>query len=145
MALKTVEEIFHQAIAADSVLGPAFGGRIYLVQMPQLVPAYPAMTFQRISTQRIWVHAQSGVGKESSAGFTRFQVDIWSNTATGGNDVSGLAQALINFLQKFNAYSVYPQGGSNFVMNQQLRVEPQTQPPMFRAILDIQIFFSDNT
>lgn len=143
MALLSVEQQFRTAMLANAAVAAALPGGLYEVQLPQNVPTYPVGSFQRISTQRNWVNAQGG--QFSDFGWVRFQVDLWSNTETADDDVSQAAQAIIVALRTFNAYSSASQGGSARVMNQRTHVEPNTQPPMWREMLDIQIWFSDNT
>lgn len=143
MILLSVEQQFRQAMLNNGAVAAALPGGLYEVQLPQNVATYPAGSFQRVSTQRNWVQAQGG--QYSDMGWTRFQIDLWSNTETADDDVDIAALAIIQALRTFNAYSGGSAGGSNRVLNQRMQVEPQTQPPMFRCILDVQIWFSDNS
>ncbi len=143
MSLLSVEQQFRTAMLANAAVAAALPGGLYEVQLPQQVALYPAGSFQRVSTQRNWV--QSMLGQFSDFGWTRFQVDLWSNTETADDDVDQAALAIIQALRTFNAYSGGSAGGSNRVLNQRMQVEPQTQPPMFRCILDVQIYFADNS
>lgn len=141
--MTTTEELFRTAMLANAGVSAALPGGLWHIQLPQNVPTFPAASFQRVSTTRSWVHAPGG--QFSDSGWCRFQVDIWSNTETSDSDVISAGLAITQALRTFNAYSTAQQGGSNRVLSEFCALEPDTQPPMFRYTMDLQIWFSDNT
>ena len=142
MSLLTVEQQLRTYLLAQPAIAAALPGGLYHVQLPQSVPTYPAATYQRVSTQRNYVHGQNG--QYSDMGWMRFQLDVWSNTETAATDVINAGLLIMQAVRTFNAYS-QSGPGSNRVLQERVQVEPDTQPPMFRYMMDIQVWFSDNT
>lgn len=142
MSLQSVEEQFRSYMLGDTRIAAQLSGRWYLEPLPQN-SAFPAVLLTRIATVRNWVRARGG--QFSDMGWCRLQVDIYDNSGKdSAQTVSQLAQYVIERLRSFNAYNS-GNGGSNRVLNQQLRPVPELQPPGYRAILDVKSFFSDNT
>lgn len=145
MALQTVEEQLRTAMLADPNIAPLLGTRWYVEPLPQN-STFPAVTVVRVATVR---NAVRGNGSMQSAdvGWIRLQIDIWDNTdAASAQRVSQIAQYVLNALKTFSAWGQGSQTltGSNRLLNQQLRPVPELQPPGYRAILDIKIWFADN-
>ncbi len=127
-------------------LNTIIGGNLYLLQLPQsLLSGTPfrALTYQRISTQRIYSHSSP-----ADVGWCRFQFTAWAQTKASGEDVLNIAYALFNALKTFNAAAL-PQSPlvlnqhPNFVINQFMGIEPNTQPPIYKCVLDVRIAFQD--
>ena len=144
MALTTVEEQLRTAMLADPNISPLLGTRWYIEPLPQN-SAFPAVTVVRVSTIRQAMR-NGNSSQTADIGWTRLQIDVWDNTdAASAQRVSQIAQYIIDVLKTFSAYG---QGartltGSNRVLNQQLRAVPELQPPGYRAILDVKIWFTD--
>ncbi len=142
----TLEEIVRTALLANSPLNAAIGGNLFLMQLPQNLlngSPFKALTYQRISTFREYAHSGS-----ADVGWCRFQFTAWANTAAAGADCLGIGYALFNALKTFNAAQppasppVLHQA-PNFVLNQYMGIEPATQPPIYKCILDVRIWFQD--
>lgn len=144
MSLTTVEELLRSAMLADANLGPLLATRWYRDPLPQNVN-FPAVSVARVSTIRQPMRSGNS-SQTADVGWTRLQIDIWDNTdAASAQRVSQIAQYIIDVLKTFSAYG---QGtrtltGSNRVLNQQLRPVPELQPPGYRAILDVKVWFTD--
>lgn len=141
----TLEQQIYDALIADAGINGVIGQRLYLVQLPQN-PTYPVAAYQRISTQRIYSHSPQAA--QASTGWSRFQFTCWASGATGGQVALAFRLALQNALQTFNAWALptspevflqYP----NFILDERMGVEPQTNPPLFKAIIDAKIWFQD--
>jgi hypothetical protein len=146
VSLLTVEQQFEQAMIADATLKSLFGGtvRLYNIQMPQN-PTYPAAAFQRISTNRQYVHPQSqGAGKTAPFGWIRLQLTIWGDplNASSQDQVQQIADAFRTAIHKFNPS---PDAAGNGLFTERPGIEPGTQPPLFKWIQDWQIYFVDAT
>ncbi len=122
------------------------GPNLWLLQLPQNIlngTPFKALTYQRISTQRIYAHSGG-----ADVGWCRFQFTAWAQTQSSGEDVLDIAYALFNALKTFNA-AVLPSSPlvhnahPNFVINQFMGIEPNTQPPIYKCILDVRIAFQD--
>jgi len=141
-----LEQILRTSLLADSTLNTAIGGNLFLVQLPQnLLTGSPfkALTFQRVSTQRQYSHSSP-----ADVGWCRFQFTAWANTAAAGADCLGIGYALFNALKTFNAAALPASPpvltqAPNFVLNQYMGIEPNTQPPIYKCILDVRIWFRD--
>jgi hypothetical protein len=148
----TLEEIIRTSLLADATLYAAIGGNLFLVQLPQnLLRSAPfkALTFQRISTQRQYSHSSP-----ADVGWCRFQFTAWAQSDPNGTedhsatDVLDISYALFNALKTFNAAALPASPpvlhqAPNFVINQYMRIEPNTQPPIYKCILDVHIWFQD--
>lgn len=144
MALTTVEELLRTAMLADSNISTALGTRWYIEPLPQNT-AFPAVTVVRVATVRQPMR-NGNSSQTADVGWTRLQIDIWDNTdAASAQRVSQLAKNVIDVLKTFSAYGqgAVTLAGSNRVLNQQLRPVPELQPPGYRAILDVKIWFAD--
>ncbi len=154
MSITTVEEQFATAMLSDATVAGYFGGphdphgaspgRLYDTQLPQNV-SYPCAAYQRISTRRIQTHGapdNNGVfqGNNQNAGFTRFQITVWSDVSA--NQARQATQALVDALRSFNAWDGTTRG-PNQILNQHGGVEPQTQPPIPFQRFDVLIPFAD--
>ncbi len=142
----TLEEIIRTALLADAPLFAAIGGNLFLMQLPQnLLTGSPfkALTYQRISTLREYAHSGP-----ANVGWCRFQFTAWANTSAAGKDCLDIGYALFNALKTFNAAALPASPpvlnqAPNFVLNQYMGIEPKTQPPIYKCILDVRIWFQD--
>lgn len=147
-----VEAQFYSAMVNDPTLGPLFGvdangNKMFFVDQLVENPVYPAGRFQRISTVPLYVHTP-GSGLQASVGQIRFQVDFWTRGKSAAQDRETICRAFLGALNAFNAYalptspSVVTQTPS-YVLNRRHTVEPQTDPPLFKAIFDIKVWYQD--
>ena len=142
----TLEEIVRTALLAYTALFSAIGGNLFLLQLPQSLlngSPFKALTFQRLSTKRQYSHSSP-----ADVGWCRFQFTAWANTTAAGADSHAIGYALFNALKTFNAWALpaSPEvltGAPNFVINQYMEIEPQTQPPIYKNVLDVRIWFRD--
>jgi hypothetical protein len=141
----TLEKQLYDALLADFGVAAFIGDRLYLVQLPQN-PVYPAATYQRISTFPLYVHKLGGV--QGQVGWSRFQITGWFSGATSGQQSDGFARAVAAAIQTFNAFalpgspSVLTQA-PNYILSRRMHVEPNTQPPIYKAILDVKLWYRD--
>jgi hypothetical protein len=140
----TLEERFRAGILTTAVA--AFvGNRCYDRQAPPN-PTYPLVRYQRVSTIRLY--SQENDAALGGVGWARFQVDCISDTPNGGIVADQLAVAITASLQTFNLWNqpaspVVVQSAPNTVLNQRSGIEPQTQQPLFKVMLDIKVWFSE--
>lgn len=141
MSLLAVEQQLRTALLANASIAAAVGTRIYVEPLPQN-GRFPAMSMQRISTIYNYVHGDNGMFADF--GWTRIQLDIWDNTAADSFQlVSQQAQYVRETLRTFKATN--QSKSANRVMNLQIRPLADLQPIGYRAILDLKIYFADNT
>lgn len=145
-----LEQLIHAALIADvgvqAALGRDAAGNVtlYLVQLPPGIVDgyYPAAAFQRISTVPLYTHSQ-GVGTANgSAGWTRFQFTVWAKGAGSGLQTDTAIRAILTALASFNGQPGVL-GAANFLMSRRMQVEPQVDPPLFKAIADVRIWYQD--
>lgn len=141
----TLEENFRAALLADSAVAGYLAGRLYLEQLPN-GPTFPCAAYQRVSTvPQSYSHTPAAGQKLTQ--WARIQLTIWAAT---GIVTSQIAQAVVNALNGFNLWealaspALSPNGFPNFLMNQRMMIEPQTNPPLYKTILDLKIWFRDN-
>jgi len=141
----SLESQLYLALVGDTTLGALVGGRIYLAQLPQGT-VYPALTYQRISTIPTYVH--SPVDSQASVGWSRFQITCWVSSKTAANDMDALAKAVLGVLNHFNAWAlpasppVLNQAPS-YLIDRRMSVEPNTNPPIFKTMLDVKLWYRD--
>lgn len=147
----SVESILLADLLADAGLSALIGSRLYLVQLPQN-PVYPCGVYQRVSTQPLYVHTRGRVplnGGQASIGRARFSFSFWSdNGATGGAIVESIALALMAAMENVNLIALPTSPATindapNFLITRRMSIEPQTQPPLFKAMLDFMCWYSD--
>lgn len=142
----TLEQQLHDALLADSGVTAIIGDRLYLVQLPQN-PVYPAATYQRITTIPVYVHTLGG--GQGQIGYARFQITGWHSGASSGKQSDDFARAVLAALQTFNAFALPSSPlvltqAPNFLLSRRMQVEPGTQPPIFKAILDVKLWYRDS-
>jgi hypothetical protein len=127
------------AVAGWLVYGSPAIGHFWEGQLPQN-PSFPCAAYQRITTSRIYSH-----GGAADTGWIRFQISIWCQSKSSGADAVNIALAIVNALKSIDASGLATPGAAtrNFVLNQRLDIEPNTQPPIFKQILDVRIYFRD--
>lgn len=145
-----LEQLIYAHLSVDAgvlaALGkdPANNPALYLVQLPPGVVDgyYPACTFQRISTVRVYTHSQ-GIGTPNgSAGWARFQFTIWAKGNTSGAQTDVAVRAIQASMATFNGQPGVV-GFPNFILNQQMRVEANVDPPLFKQMFDVRMFYQD--
>lgn len=142
-----LETQIYQALIGDATLVGLVGNAIYLGQMPQNSPSYPALIYQRISTMPIYVNSP-GSGLQASVGWSRFQFTFYVASKTAAADLEALCRALLNIFNNFNAWALPTSPlvntqSPNFLLNRRMEVEPNTSPPLFKAILDFKIYYQN--
>lgn len=141
--MTSVEEAIRAHLVADSGVAAIVGDRVYLVQLPQN-PTYPAIRYQRISTIPLYTH-QLG-GSQGTVGWCRFQFDGFCQGPSSGKQSDELARAILTALGKFNAYQFGQSPlvqAPNFLITRSMGIEPGTQPPVFKARLDVKVWYRD--
>lgn len=146
--MTTVEQIVRTGLLGYSALTAIISEALYLVQLPQNVLGALqgdtcAVTYQRISTSRLYAHASA-----LDVGWARFQFTAWAGGKNGGLRVLECAQRIIEALGTFNAWQVPTSpavllAAPNFVLDQRVGIEPQTRPPVFTCSVDARIWFRD--
>lgn len=144
----SLEADFRTAMITDAAVQPLTGPRWYLVQKPPNLPpaGYPCVTYQRISTQRLYTQDGRNAGNQASRGWCRFQLTLWEIGPTGGEDVLTLRDAVLAALQRFNAVQppASPQTlsqATNYVMQERMGLEPQPEQPLATYLMDVMLFF----
>ena len=143
-----LEQIIRNGLLSDTGVAALLGTNLFLIQLPQdsFSPSInPPGTghsaravYQRISTNRLYAHAST-----NDSGWSRFSFSIWDYTP---GSVLAIATAITNALQKFTAQSSDSPptpNAPNFVIDQRMEVEPETNPPLYKSILDVRFFFQD--
>lgn len=147
----SVESNLRAQLLADPGLSALIGDRLYLVQLPQN-PQYPCGVYQRVFTQPLYVQTRGRnplTGGQATIGWSRFSFTFWSNDgAQGGSIVEQIALAVMAAMESVNLIDL-PQSpvvinqAPNFLITRRMGIEPQTQPPLFKAMLDFKIWFQD--
>jgi len=140
-----LEQIIHSALLSNAALTSLIGTRLYLCQLPPQ-PTYPCVTYQRIATIPLTTGPQ-GSGWQGM-GWARFSFSGWCNGKTSGAQSDALARALQAAMLTFDASQTpwSPETVSqapNFLLNRSMTVEPQTDPPLFRARLDYRLLYQE--
>lgn len=144
--MTALEQQIYSALTGDSGMQAVIGTRLYLVQLPQN-PTYPCAAFQRVDTVPIYSHSPDS-GEQAAVGWARYQFTCWASGPSGGQLTEQFALALRNALQTFNAWALPTSPevlaqAPNFIVSRRMGIEPQTQPPLFKAIIDVRICYQD--
>lgn len=148
----TLEEIIRSGLLANAGVYALLGTNLFLVQLPEdafdssinppggTPPNTPTAraVYQRLTTQRIYAHASA-----NNVGWSVFRFTIWDYT---GISTLNIAQAIVAALADFTAQledSPPSPNAPNFVLSQRMDVEPQTDPPLFKTVMDVRFFFED--
>jgi Protein of unknown function (DUF3168) len=138
-----LETLFIAALANDPTYSGLVTGKTWLVQLPQN-PTYPAAAIQRVSTVPLYVQTGPGDPQQAAVGRARLQFTCWvRNDANAGQISDAIAQAVLNVARSFSAYGSPPTGSPTFMLNRRMELEPQTQPPLFKQVLDLLFWYSD--
>jgi Protein of unknown function (DUF3168) len=124
-------------VASFLTYGSPAIGHFWEGTLPQNI-TFPSATYQRVTTTRLYAH-----DGPADTGWIRFQISIWCQSKTSGADAITIALAVINAIKALNASGLASDGPKNFVLNQRLDIEPNTQPPIFKQILDMRVYFRD--
>ena len=148
----SVESILLADLLADAGLSALIGNRLYQVQLPQN-PTYPCGIFQRVSTTPLYVNSVRGrnplAGGQATVGWARFSFSFWSNDGKNGAAiVDSIALALMAAMENVNLIALPTSPATinnapNFLLTRRMSIEPQTQPPLFKALLDFKCWYSD--
>lgn len=138
-----LEQQFIAALNADPTYSALVTGKTWLVQLPPN-PSYPAAAIQRVSTVPLYVQAGPGYAPQAAVGRARLQFTCWvSNAQNAGVLSDAIAQAVLNVTRSFSAYGSPPTGSPTFMLNRRMELEPQTQPPLFKQVLDLLFWYQD--
>ena len=139
----SVEDQLRAGLLAQSSINSVIGNRLYLLQLPQN-PTYPCARYKRTFTSLLYTQENTLQG---TAGYVRFQLTAYFQGASSGQNAIDFAQAVIAALQTFTC--AFPPGSPpvlgtppNFVLNWFVDQQPQTQPPIFMAVVDLKIWFN---
>ena len=85
-----MEAGLHDYLTKDNGVKAIVGTRVYPVYLPQS-PTYPAITYQRITTERVGsTTGPSGLARP------RFQVDCWATTYAGAKALSTAVRTAVD-------------------------------------------------
>lgn len=141
MAIVPVEQQLRVALVAGAT-GGLVGSSVFL-QLPQN-PAYPCVRVVLVS--QIPIYTQNHDSTQGTVSKARLQVDCYGDQSANSARVSeDVARAVKADLQTFNAWAT---DGSNLsspnrVLNVRSAIEQELQPPVFRRILDIEVWTQD--
>lgn len=143
--MATLETRFRAAIIGNAGVAALIVDRMFDRQLPQN-PIFPCIRFQRIST--IPLYSQENDSDQASVGWTRFQVDAIADGPDGGNVATAIALAVSKALQTFNLWSlpaspVVVNAAPNTVLNRRTGIEPSTKQPLFKEIVDVRCWYSE--
>lgn len=140
----TLEQQFIAALNADPTYTGLVTGGTWLFQLPQN-PQFPCATIERVSTVPLYVQSATGNPQQAAVGRARLQFSCWVKNASSAGIVSDqIAQAVLAVTRSFSAFGSPPTGSPTFLLNRRMGIEPQTQPPLFKQILDILFWYQDN-
>lgn len=141
---------------ADPGLSALIGDRLYLLQLPQNPQGppdlYPCGIYARISTQPLYVHTRGRnplTGGQATIGRARFSFTFWSDDGANGSIiVENIALALMAAMEGVNLVDqpsspFVINGAPNFLITRRPGIEPQTQPPLQKTMLDFMCWYSD--
>jgi uncharacterized protein DUF3168 len=146
----SLETQLRAALIGDTAVNSLIGDRLYHVQLPQ-IPSYPSGVLQRISTQPLYVHTRGRTpleGGQATVGWARISLCFWTDGRNAADTGESIAQAVMAAMENFNAWAL-PQSPSvlfsapNILITRRTGIEPQTQPPLFKAMLDFKIWYQD--
>ena len=151
--MTALEQFIYSAVTGDTtlraLLGTDSGGNasFYLDQLIEN-PVYPAGRFQRISTIPVYTQNYARNPGQATVGWCRFQFDWWTRGANATDVREQICRAFLNVLDTFDAYAPVSSPltlnqAPSMVLNRRHTVEPQTDPPLFKAIFDVKIYFQD--
>ena len=138
-----LEQIVCQSLLSYAPLSTLIGSRLYLVQLPQR-PTYPAMTYQRIDTVPYTTLTQGSTFQQM--GWARFQFTAWAQGPTAGSQTDQIARQLQAAMLTFSA-AQQPWSPEiinqrpNLMLTRSMGIEPQTEPPLFKARIDYRILY----
>lgn len=141
----TLEQQIYNGLLADTGVTAFIGTRLFLIQLPQN-PTYPCASYQRISTNPLYTQENADQG---TVGWARFQISGFFEGAQSGLQCEEFAKAVTAALQTFNAGqppASPPVLGTppNYVMGRSMRVQPQTQPPIYMCVIDAKLWYNDS-
>lgn len=141
-----LESQFRAALLADATYTGLVTGGTFLIQLPQN-PTYPCAAIQRVSTVPLYSHSPSPQSNQADVGRARLQYTCWAQGPSSGATVDAIEQAVLNVLRTFSAYAISESPytpAPSFLLNYRMQVEPNTQPPLFKGILDILCWYQDS-
>jgi hypothetical protein len=138
-----LETLFKAALDNDPVYSALVTGKTWLFQLPQN-PIYPAAAIERVSTVPLYVHTTPGDRQQAAVGRARLQYTCSvRNDASAGQISDAIALAVLDVTRSFSAYGSPPTGSPTRLLNRKMWIMPQTQPPLFMQVLDIEFWYSD--
>lgn len=143
----SVDVQIRTALLADATVASLIVNRLYPVQIPPN-PTFPCVAMQRIATQRLYSNDQLSNPNWGSKGWARVQFTVFGDGASGKLQAEAVATAIRRALKTFNV-GAEPEspsvlrGAPNFVTNEWESMEPETDPPKFKRILDARLFIGE--
>lgn len=133
--MANLEEGLFAYLSTYAGLASLISTRVYPLVIPQGA-TLPCLTYQRISTTRAGSHDSSGIGNELTS--SRFQFDVWANTALSAKAISDQVRAALHG-KKGTMSSVTIQAGLS--EDEQALFEPDTK--LYRSRSDYFIWNND--
>lgn len=143
----SVETQFRLALLGVSAVAALIGDRLYPVTFAERT-AFPAVAYQRISTQKLYSNDQLANTRWGTNGWARIQLTIAGDGASGYAQAIAVAAAIRDALKTFNIGSDQTSppalaGAPNFVLNEWDSVQPNTVPPKFLRFMDVKVFLQE--
>jgi hypothetical protein len=138
------------ALINDAGVSALIGDRLYHAQLVES-PVYPAGTLQRAGTNPFYVQTRGRgnlVGGQATMGWVRISLAFWTTGAAAAETGESIAQAIMAAMENFNnsAQPTSPAvifSAPNYLVTRRSGVEPGTQPPLFKELLDFRMLFQD--
>lgn len=136
------------ALLASATLAGLIGNRLYPSTLDQGA-AFPAMTYQRLSTKPVYSLDQLPNPRWGKNGWCRFQFECVGDGSSSAEQARGVADALEAALKTFNlgaepASPEYLQQAPNFILNRWEMPLTDFTPPKFVVYVDVQIFIRED-
>jgi hypothetical protein len=153
----SVESRLRAELLSDPGLSALIGDRLYLMQLPQNpqgppTDLYPCGIYARVSTVPLYVQTRGRAtlqGGQASVGRVRLSFTFWSDDGTNGSIiVENIALALMAAMENVNLVDLPTSpfvisGAPNFLVTRRPGIEPQTQPPLQKTMLDFMCWYQD--
>lgn len=132
----TIEADLYTKLTGASAVSDLVGTRVYPLNLPQK-PAYPAVTYQRIST--VPVKVMGTTSARVALMQARFQIDAWASTPDGATALADAVFAAIEGWSKTAATAVRDTALDNRIEDFE---EGLPAPGLFRVIQDFLITYA---
>lgn len=145
------EQLLYQHLIADAAVLAAVGRdgagnpTIYDDQPPPGVVDgyYPYIRFQRITTNRLYVHSPAAGTANGSNSWIRMQFDIVAKGASSRAQCDSVTRILIASLGTFTNGAPNTSGAPNFVLNERGSTQPQVEGVPRVESIDVRMWNGD--